>query len=405
MTQTIAVKELTPCPWNPRMIDQGRVATLAESVREVGLLQPLLVRPRGSGYEVIAGHRRLEACKAAGLREVPCLVREMSDEEVVRCLLVENLERDDLTLFEEGMGVRRLAEVTRKPVAEVARMLNRKATWVQLRLDLWTLPDPAREAVRKGRMGAGVAGLLAKVPDADRATATQQALDMMEDGIAPEVVEGMIHAEFLAIAQHRENWLRHVGRFVKEAGFLLKPCQVVPVADVAKAWEEMFFSFGQLKGEWVELPNGWPAHRYRNLQRVLRAGGSLVELAARHGVPVVLAPAWQDATGYVAAVEAARLDVALSVAEDEPESGGGSSDAREESTGEDVTHEEEEEEEDGEWDAALVWIRETLEWIEEWDDSEITKLEIGGTGVVLPKLAILAALHGAANALREGGEG
>jgi ParB/RepB/Spo0J family partition protein len=410
MTKDIAIEELKGCPWNPREIRPEELESLKGSVGTHGILQPLLVRPREGFFEIVAGHRRHAAARLAGLREVPCLVREMSDDEVFEALLVENLERKDLTLFEQAQGLRMLMERAGS-VARAAKRLGRGMEWVQLRLSLFDLPPAAMEAVRDGRMGAGVAGMLARVPEDVREQACEAAMELLADGMAGEVVEGMIHADYLALAKHREDWMRRRERFVKEVKFAYKGAKVDAVHDPAAAWEEMFYSFGQLKPAWVELPSGWPSHDYRALQRALRAGGSLAELATRHGVRLVVAPAWQDATEYVVVVQGAPLDVALQVSRGDEDGTDGTDEAGESMKGateaaQRVPTGDDEEDEEGEWDAALDVIRATVEWVEDCDDSEDFILAVEDKRMVLPKVALLAALHGAANALQgEGGEG
>jgi ParB/RepB/Spo0J family partition protein len=409
MLKEIAIKDMNPCPWNPREITEESVKELAESIKADGLLQPLLVRPSGLGgldrFEVVAGHRRLMASQLVGLKKLPCQVRVLSDDEVLRFLIVENLERSELTLFEEAKGVRALAEATGEKVADVAKMLHRGQQWVQLRLDLFELPPSALAAVRSGKMGVGVAGMLARVPDDCRAMACSAAMELLEDGINGEVIEGMIHADYLAVASFREGWLRNVGRFTKEAGLLYKGLRLEAVADPVAAWEELFYSFGQLRGEFIELPKGWPSHKLRATQEALRGGAELEALAREYQVRCVIAPAWQETGEYVVVVDGEQLESAIRA--------GGLEEGTQGTQGTDLTdptdHEDDESEptDDDDHEAALKELAGMVEWVEGCDDSERFALAVDHWKVDLPKFAILVALHAAADAvsaLKEDGE-
>lgn len=150
---TIPRGSLQPSPWNPRQVDprsQG-FADLVESIRLHGVLQPLLVRDLGQGgYQIVAGERRWRAAEQAGLEGLPCLVRELSDQEAVEATVLENMQREDLTPLEEARGVRSLLEQYSGDHAAVGVRLNRSASWVARRAQLLQLTARWRELLDAG---------------------------------------------------------------------------------------------------------------------------------------------------------------------------------------------------------------------------------------------------------------
>lgn len=150
MTETLALSKLQPSPLNPRTVI-GDVKELAASIESVGLLEPLLVRQSNGHYEVIAGHRRLKAAGVAGLKEVPVIVREMTDEQVVEAMLVENLQRSDLSPLDEARGYQQLTQykIARK---DIAKRIGRSAAHVGNRIKLLDAPLVAQQALAQGKI-------------------------------------------------------------------------------------------------------------------------------------------------------------------------------------------------------------------------------------------------------------
>jgi len=124
--QLIAVDKLSPTPYQPRVeFDETTLAELADSIKRVGILQPILVRPLHDGrYEIIAGERRWRAAQQAGLDEVPCVVRQVSDAEAQILALVENVHREDLSEYERGRALRQIHDALGLSWDEVAERLG-----------------------------------------------------------------------------------------------------------------------------------------------------------------------------------------------------------------------------------------------------------------------------------------
>jgi ParB family chromosome partitioning protein len=143
----IPVEEIEPNPDQPRQA-LGDLAELAASIREKGVLEPLLVRKVGGRYEIIAGERRYRAAIEAGLAEVPCVIRESSDAEMMEIALVENLQRKDLTAFEEADGLKVLAEKYGYTHDVMAEKLGKSRSSITEALSLGAMPEEIRQLCR-----------------------------------------------------------------------------------------------------------------------------------------------------------------------------------------------------------------------------------------------------------------
>jgi ParB family chromosome partitioning protein len=165
----IPVEFLSPGPFQPRgPIDAGSLTELIESVRARGILQPLLVRPDPDApgrYQIIAGERRWRAAQAAGLHEVPALVRDLSNAEAMAAALVENLQRQDLNAIEEAEGYRRLLNEFGMSQEQLGEAVGKSRSHVANTLRLLNLPPTVQMEVRKGALTAGHARALLAHPD------------------------------------------------------------------------------------------------------------------------------------------------------------------------------------------------------------------------------------------------
>ena len=168
----VAIGDLDPNPFQPRLrIDPARLEELTASVRESGILQPILVRRHGERYQIIAGERRWRAAKAAGLASVPVAVRDVPDERLLELAIVENVQRNELTALEEAHAFQRLQDEFNLTQEEIARRVGRERSTVANTLRLLRLPRELRELVSQGRLDAGHARTLL-------------ALDRQEDQLA-----------------------------------------------------------------------------------------------------------------------------------------------------------------------------------------------------------------------------
>lgn len=161
----LSVGALQPSPTNPRK-NLGDITELVESVRTKGLIEPIVARPlNGRGTcEIVCGHRRAAAAKAAGLATVPVLVRELNDDQVLDLQLAENIDRADLSPLEEAEAYALRLE-RGQSVQHVADRIGRTPAYVAQRLKLLELPQEAREALASGELTLGVAQLIARIPN------------------------------------------------------------------------------------------------------------------------------------------------------------------------------------------------------------------------------------------------
>src|SRR5712692_9099397 len=163
-----AVASLDPNPFQPRSaMDPARLGELAASIRESGMVQPILVRRVGERYQIIAGERRWRAARQIGLATVPVVVREVADERLLELALVENIQRQELTPLEEAQAFHRLQEEFRLTQEEVARRVGRERSTVANALRLLRLPRELRDLLATGRLDAGHARALLALDGAE----------------------------------------------------------------------------------------------------------------------------------------------------------------------------------------------------------------------------------------------
>ncbi len=181
---------LEPHPFQPRArVEPEALAELVQSIRRRGILQPLLVRPHPSApdrYQIVAGERRWRAAQAAGMHEVPTLVRELNDAEATGAALVENLQRQDLNAIEEADGYRRLTQEFGLTQDGVAESVGKSRSHVANTLRLLNLPEAVKVEVRRGAISAGHARALLGVPDPHAA-----ALDVIARGLSVRQTEAL----------------------------------------------------------------------------------------------------------------------------------------------------------------------------------------------------------------------
>ncbi len=161
-TNTLPISEITPNKDQPRKtFDEAALDELAESIKQHGVLQPLLVRPLpNGGYQLVAGERRWRASRRAGLREVPVVVKELTDTETMEIAIIENLQREDLNPIEEAEGLQALIDKCGFTQEEVASSVGKSRPAIANSLRLLRLPEEVRELTRDGKISAGHARAL-----------------------------------------------------------------------------------------------------------------------------------------------------------------------------------------------------------------------------------------------------
>lgn len=171
--QEIAVDALEPSPFQPRRaMDSTALAELAASIKARGILQPLLIRPHPTApgrYQIIAGERRWRAATAAGVTQIPALIRPLSDLDAMAAALVENLQRQDLNAMEEAEGYARLVGEFGLNHEDLAQAVGKSRSYIANTIRLTNLPDSAQAAVRAGQLSAGHARALLAHADPEQA--------------------------------------------------------------------------------------------------------------------------------------------------------------------------------------------------------------------------------------------
>lgn len=164
----LPVEVISPSPYQPRAtFDEQGLEELSRTIQTHGMIQPIVVRPKGSGYELIAGERRLRAAKKLGMATVPAIVREMSDSQAATAALIENLQREGLSPVEEAWAYRQLMELHGLTQESLAQRLGKGQSTIANKLRLLQLPEEVQQALMERRISERHARALLSVPDVE----------------------------------------------------------------------------------------------------------------------------------------------------------------------------------------------------------------------------------------------
>jgi ParB family chromosome partitioning protein len=222
--RNLALASIKPLPGNPRKhFDEAALDELAASIATRGVIQPIIVRPHpnGEGYQLVAGERRWRAAQKARLHEIPALVRNLSEREVMALALIENLQREDLNPVEEARAYHRLSEDEGMIQVDIAKMVEKSRSHVANMMRLMTLPAPVLDFIEQGKLSTGHARALIGRDDA-----VQIAEIAVSEGLSVRDVESLTrspakraetatplayqqteNADILAVQQHLEEFL------------------------------------------------------------------------------------------------------------------------------------------------------------------------------------------------------
>lgn len=176
---------IRPNPAQPRSVfDAAGLQELAASIRQYGVLQPLSVRKKGSGFELVAGERRLRAAGLAGLREVPCLLVTADDQDAGLLALVENLQRRDLDYIEQAQGLARLMQQYRLTQEQAARRVGKSQSAIANKLRLLRHSDPVLAALREAQLTERHARALLRLPDEETKLAAIREIQAKQMSVA-----------------------------------------------------------------------------------------------------------------------------------------------------------------------------------------------------------------------------
>ena len=157
----IKIADIVPCAFQPRTeFDRDTLESLAQSIKEKGVLQPLLVRKKNDKYEIIAGERRWRAAQLAGLEKVPAIIKNLSDSETLEIALIENLQRENLSAIEEAEGLNRLMNEYEYTQEVIGKVIGKSRSYIANTLRLLSLPEEIKQQVKENKLSAGHARAL-----------------------------------------------------------------------------------------------------------------------------------------------------------------------------------------------------------------------------------------------------
>ena len=165
----VDINKVEPNRDQPRKnFDEDALEELADSIRQVGLIQPIVVQDRKTYYEIIAGERRWRACKKAGLKEIPVIIKNFTEQEIVEISIIENIQREDLNPIEEAMAYKRLLEEFNLKQDEVAEKVSKNRTTITNSLRLLKLTEEVQQMIVDGKLSTGHARAIISIEDPEK---------------------------------------------------------------------------------------------------------------------------------------------------------------------------------------------------------------------------------------------
>lgn len=196
--QELPLNDIRPNPYQPRrQFSEGELAELADSIRRYGVLQPIVVRSGDEGLELVAGERRLRACKMLGLDTIPAVVRDLSDEDLAVLALVENLQREDLHFLEEAQGYQRLLEEFGLTQEELAKRIGKSQSTIANKIRLLKLSPPVQDFISREIISERHARALLKLPGEEEQLAILEKI--IERGLTVQETEAYIALSLIHI--------------------------------------------------------------------------------------------------------------------------------------------------------------------------------------------------------------
>ena len=184
----IDINDIKPNSNQPRKtFDEDKLQELAASIEEHGLIQPVVLRKVKRGYEIVAGERRWRAARIIGIREIPCIVKELSDEENMLLAIIENMQREDLNPIEEAEGISQMIDAYGLTQEQVSKSVGKSRPYIANSLRLLTLAAPVRRYVSEGELSAGHARALAVIKDEDKQISLAEAA--VKQGLSVRQIE------------------------------------------------------------------------------------------------------------------------------------------------------------------------------------------------------------------------
>lgn len=189
----VNLDELRSNPYQPRKVfDQAALEELSSSIKEHGVFQPIIIKKSIKGYEIIAGERRVKASQLAGLKEIPAIIRDFSDNEMMEIALLENLQREDLTAIEESMAYEKLLINLSLTQEELAKRLGKSRSHITNMLGLLKLPREVKDMIETKKISMGHARIISKLEDTDQQISL--ANQVTEEGLSVRQLEDLTNS-------------------------------------------------------------------------------------------------------------------------------------------------------------------------------------------------------------------
>ncbi len=190
----IPLTEIRSNPYQPRKeFDEQSLREFADSIKEHGVIQPIIVKKSIKGYEIIAGERRTRASKMAGKDTIPAIIRDFTDQEMMEIALIENIQREDLNPIEEAEALAKIIESNNMTQEEAAKKFGKSRSYITNILGLLSLPETTKKYVREGKISMGHARVLSKLSDADQIN--ELANLIIEEGLSVRETEKLTSTE------------------------------------------------------------------------------------------------------------------------------------------------------------------------------------------------------------------
>ena len=189
----VSLDELRSNPYQPRKVfDEEALQELSDSIKEHGVFQPIIVKKSIKGYEIIAGERRVKASRMAGLTEIPAIIRDFNDQEMMEIALLENLQRENLNAIEEATAYKKLQEALVVTQEELAKRLGKSRSHITNMIGILSLPQNIQDEISKNNVSMGHARVLSKLSDPNQ---QQELLNkIINDGISVRELESLTQA-------------------------------------------------------------------------------------------------------------------------------------------------------------------------------------------------------------------
>ena len=185
------IDELRSNPYQPRRsFDEEKLQELADSIKEYGVLEPIIVNKSIKGYEIVAGERRTKACILAGIKTIPAIIRDFSDEDMMQIALLENIQREDLSAIEEAQAYQNLVKTLGISQEELARRIGKSRSYVTNMIGLLKLPEEVKKNVLNGEISMGHARVLSKLEDTE--TIIELANKIVKDTMSVRDLEALV---------------------------------------------------------------------------------------------------------------------------------------------------------------------------------------------------------------------